>query len=443
MLSEKEAKQITDQIISFSKSDEVHVSITGGTQSHLRFARNMPSTSGTATDTVVNIRSTFKSKSGAVSVNELDADSLRKAVRRSEEIASLAPDDPEFLPGLGPQKYHEVKAYFEGTANIGPEYLAAGAEECIKQAEEKNLVAAGFIQTNAGFSSVGNSKGLFGYTKVTTAGFSETVRTKDGDGSGWVARAANKHEEIDFKHLSKTAVDKAIRSTHPKTLPPGKYVTILEPSCIADLVQSFAFSLDARSADEGRSFFSRPGGGNKIGEQLFPESLNIYSDPADPLAPGMPWASGGLPTKRVDWVKNGTLANLSYSRYWAQKQGKEPLPSPTNVIMKGGTESLEDLIKSTKEGVLVTSFWYIRAVDPRILLLTGLTRDGVFWIENGKIAYPILNFRWNESPVAVLKNIDAMSQAMRVPPRESRSPNIVVPALRVKEFTFSSLSEAV
>lgn len=443
MLSEHEAKTIIDKVLSYSKADEAEVNLGGGSTSHLRFARNTPSTSGTANNVTLSVRSTFGKKSGSASTNQFDEPSLRDVVRRSEELARLSPEDPEFMPALGPQKYLSVKAYYDSTANIGPEYLANGAAECIRQASEKKLIAAGFIRTSTGMNAIGNSKGLFGYHRATTVFFSETVRTAEGDGSGWVTRGGNKPENLNFRQLSKIAVDKAVLSAKPRELPPGKYVTILEPSCVADLMQSMGFAMDARSADEGRSFFSKPGGGNRLGEKIFPDFVNIYSDPTDSAVPGSPWSGGGLPQRRVEWIKDGVVTNLSYSRFWAEKQGKEPVPPPSNIIMKGGSGSLDELIKSTKQGVLVTSFWYIRPVDPRNLLLTGLTRDGVFWIENGKIAYPVMNFRWNDSPIAVLKNIDAMSKEMRIPPRESQSTNIVVPALKLKEFNFSSLSEAV
>jgi len=443
MLSEQEAKKLVDKVLSLSKADEAEVNVNGETASHLRYARNTPSTSGTSTDVTVNIRSTFGKKSGRASINQLDDQSLRAVVSRSEELAQLSPEDPEFMPAVGPQQYPGVNAYFESTAKVGPEYLANGAAECIKQATEKKLVAAGFVRTSAGFDALGNSKGLFGYHRATTVYFSETVRTESGDGSGWVTRGGNRPDDLNFKELSKIAVDKAVMSAKPRELPPGKYVAILEPSCVGDLMQSIGFSMNARSADEGRSFFSKQGGGNRLGEKIFPEFVNIYSDPTDPTVPGSRWGADGLPQRHIDWIKDGSVANLNYSRFWAQKQGKEPTPGASNIIMKGGTGSLDDLIKSTKEGVLVTSFWYIRPVDPRTLLLTGLTRDGVFWIENGKIAYPVMNFRWNDSPISVLKNIDAMSKEMRIPPRESQSTSIAVPALRVKEFNFSSLSEAV
>ena len=197
--------------------------------------------------------------------------------------------------------------------------------------------------------------------------------------------------------------------------------------------------MDARSADEGRNFFADKDGKNKLGQKVFPDFVNIISDPSLPEAPGFPWSQDGLPAQRTSWIENGVVKNLRYSRYWAQKQGKTPI-SPSNVLMRGGTGSLDDLISTTERGILVTRFWYIRDVDPMTMLLTGLTRDGTFWIENGKIARSIKNFRFNESPVAMLKNIEAMSASVRM--QNGGSANLI-PALKVKDFTFSSLSDAV
>lgn len=443
MHSEQEARKIIDRIVTLSKADSVEIVLNGGTSSHLRFANNSPSTSGSAENGTVSITSTFGRQSGTVGLNQTDDASVREGVQRSEELARLSPEDPEFMPPLGPQQYPEVRAFDNSIAENGPEFMADAAAECIRQATDRNLVATGFLQSNAGWSALGNSAGLFGYHESTSLYFSETVRTPEGDGSGWVSAASHRAADLRFRDLAKVAVDKAALSTNPKPLAPGKYVTILEPSCVADLLQGMVSSLNARNADEGRSFFSKREGGNKLGERIFPGNVNIYSDPTDPQAPGSRWSAGGLPQRRVEWVKDGALSSLNYTRYWAEKQKATPTPGASNLIFKGGDGSLEDLIRSTKQGVLVTSIWYIRSVDPRSLLLTGLTRDGVFWIENGKIAYPVNNFRWNDSPISVLKNIDAMSRSMRVPPRESRSPNVVVPALRVKEFNFSSVSEAV
>jgi predicted Zn-dependent protease len=208
-------------------------------------------------------------------------------------------------------------------------------------------------------------------------------------------------------------------------------------------MQMLLFSMNARSADEGRSFFSEPGGKTKLGQQLFPESVSIHSDPSAAVAPGAPWGDGGLPQLPRPWIERGRVTNLFCERFWAQKREREAVPAPSNVLMSGGSGSLEDLIASTQQGVLITSLWYIRFVDPKSLLLTGLTRDGVFWIQDGKISHPVTNFRWNDSPIRVLKNIDAMTASLRTAPRESAASNISVPALRVKEFELSSVSDAV
>jgi predicted Zn-dependent protease len=208
-------------------------------------------------------------------------------------------------------------------------------------------------------------------------------------------------------------------------------------------MQLLAFSMNFRSAEEGRNFFSEPDGKTKLGQQLFPESISLRSDPTSPLAQGNPWGNEGLPQTPRRWIDKGRLTELFCERFWASKRGRQPVPPPSNLIMEGGSGSLDDLVASTQRGVLITSLWYIRFVDPKTLLLTGLTRDGVFWIENGKIAHPVSNFRWNDSPIRVLKNVEAMTASARTSPREGTATNIWVPAVRVKEFELSSVSDAV
>ena len=200
---------------------------------------------------------------------------------------------------------------------------------------------------------------------------------------------------------------------------------------------------DARSADEGRSFLSKPGGGNKLGTKLVSDKVSIFSDPEHSAAPGAIYSTDGLPAKKRQWVKDGVVEALMYSRFWAKKQNREPVPFPSNLIMEGGKVSMDDMIADTRKGVLVTRFWYIREVDPQTLLLTGLTRDGTFLIENGKISRPIKNFRFNESPVNMLNNVVAISPSERATGSEIEGWPISVPSLLVKDFTFSSLSDAV
>jgi predicted Zn-dependent protease len=211
---------------------------------------------------------------------------------------------------------------------------------------------------------------------------------------------------------------------------------ILEPAAAADLIQ-LMMNMNARQADEGRSFYSKKGGGTKIGEKIVDERVNIYTDPWHDNVPVSPWSGDGMPRKKMDIIKGGTVTNLFYDRYWAEKKGVEPTSFPGNMIMEGGKASLEDMIKDTKKGVLVTRFWYIRAVDPQTLLYTGLTRDGTFYIENGKIKHPIKNFRFNESPIIMLNNLETLGKQVRTGNGQ------LIPYLKVRDFTFSSLSDAV
>jgi predicted Zn-dependent protease len=336
-----------------------------------------------------------------------------------------------------------VAAYDEAVLTTGATDIVRGTALCIEQARAAGLSAAGYSEATATASWVGNRRGLSGYHRATEASFSQTVRTADAGGSGWSAGVGNAVSAIDYGRCGAVSIAKAQASAAPRPLAPGKYVTILEPSCVASLMQMLMFSMNQRSAEEGRSFFSEPGGKTKLGRQLFPESVSIRSDPSSSLAPGAPWGQEELPQVPRTWIEQGKLASLYCERFWADKRQREPVPPPSNVLMSGGQGSLDELIADTKQGVLITSLFYIRVVDPRTLLLTGLTRDGVFWIEKGKISHPVTNFRWNESPARVLGKVDAMTAAVRAAPRESMATTLSVPALRVKEFELSSVSDAV
>lgn len=443
MIHHELAKDVTGKVLSLSRADEARVELTESDVTHLRFARNQAQTSGAYTQPELTIWSTFGKRTGSVTVNQLDEASLAEAVRRSEEVARLAPEDPEHVPVLGPQEFLDTPAYDVDTAERGADVLGAGASQCMTDARSDQLEGAGYTETVAESRAIASSRGLFGYHRETRAYVSATARTRDGSGSGWASAGHHRIWDLDYVAVSRTAVKKALASRSPRPLPPGEYPTILEPACVANLMQFMMFALNQRNADEGRSFFSAPGGGNRRGEKLFPDSVRVYSNPRDPLAPSAPFGPDGLPQERRDWIADGTLANLFVDRFWAAKQGIEPVPPPTNLIMRGGSASVDELVASTKRGLLVTSLWYIRFVDPRSLLFTGLTRDGVFWIENGKVQYPVQNFRWNESPIHVLKHIEGMTEAVRVPPRPGRAVNIVVPGLKVSSFHFTSVSEAV
>lgn len=193
---------------------------------------------------------------------------------------------------------------------------------------------------------------------------------------------------------------------------------------------------------KGEVFLSKPGGKTKLGEKMVDERVTIYSDPQNPELPTSTWNGDGRPQEKIAWIEKGVMKNLYYSRYWAQQKNVKAIPSPDAVIMEGGTASIEDLIKSTERGILITRLWYIRQVDSQTLLYTGLTRDGTFYIENGQIKFPVKNFRFNESPIIMLNNLEALGKPERTVSGESNN-HALIPPLKIKDFTFTSLSDAV
>ena len=443
LLPELEAKKLTDRVLALSQADSCIVSLSGREHGNIRFALNNVTTSGFQDDLTLSITSNFGKRSGTVTLNELAEASIAAAVKKSEAIARLAPEDPEFLAPLGPQKFLESRVYFERTANAKPDKLAALCAPAIREAADRKVTTAGYLRAGAGFGAMATSNGLFVFEKSTEALFTVSARTSDGTGSGWAGQAFHDIARLDTAALGRIAVQKTLESRQPVALEPGKYTVILEPSAVGDLVGLMLGSFDARSADEGRSPFTKKGGGNKVGEKLFGERVNLYSDPQEAIAPGGIYTTDGLPATRRVWVENGVLRNLTWPRYWAQKSGRDPVPFPTNLVMAGGDTPVDEMIRRTKRGVLVTRLWYIRVVDPRTLVLTGLTRDGTFLIENGKLARPVKNFRFNESPIAMLNNIEAMGPGERATGSEVDNWPLRVPPLLVKDFTFSSRSDAV
>ncbi|MBA2706608.1 MAG: TldD/PmbA family protein [Gemmatimonadaceae bacterium] len=442
-MTREQAQAIIEKVKKLSKAEEVIVNVGGGYQADVRFAANQMSTAGGVSNSNMSVTSVFGKKHATAVSNDLSDESLKRVVEQSEVLTKLSPDDPEWLPGLGPQTYLPVDRYFATTANLSPEDRARAALTALEPARKAgDLQAAGFIVVNAGSNALGNSKGLFAYSQATNANYTLTVRTADGTGSGWAGAVDNDWRKIDFAKVSQTAIEKARLSRNPVAIEPGKYTVILEPQAVGDLVQLVGGSLGARQADEGRSAFTKQGGGNKIGEKIVDPRVTIMSDPQDPQLLAQPFDGQGFPFKRMVWVENGVLKQLAYSRFWAQKQGKEPTPGAGSIKMMGGTTSTEEMIRSTPRGILVTRLWYLRQVDPRTILFTGLTRDGTFLIENGKITKAIKNFRFNESPLFMLNNIEAMGPSVRIAGTEGGGA-IVMPALKVKDFTFTSLSDAV
>ena len=450
-----EARGLADRILASSKARECEISMRLSHDGHTRFAANDITTSGSTRALTIAITSRDGGRSGSTTVDELDDASLRAAVARSESLLAAAIPDPEQEEGLGPQDYPTIAGFDDATAAAGPIVRRDGVKAALDRARGKGLDASGFFETGARWSAIANKKGNFGFHRSTSAGFSTTMRTSDGTGSGYAAADAPRVADILPIGLADLAALKAETSSRPRDLPPGKYTVILEPEAVADLLGGIAFAFNARSADEGRSFLSKPGGGNRLGEKLFADGVSLRSDPFDPRNPGNPWTSGGrgggggglgfggfgggvsaLPARKTTWIENGVVKSLAVDRYWARKTNAEPLPFSGSLVMAGSDKPLEALIAETERALLVTRFWYIRVVNPQNTMATGLTRDGVWLVEKGKIVHPVNNFRFNDSPVNLLRNLEATSQAVA-------AGSMIVPAVRARDFLFSSRSDAV
>ncbi|RTQ53714.1 TldD/PmbA family protein [Hymenobacter gummosus] len=439
ILSKDEAQTILKKVLSFSTADEAEANLNGSTRGNVRYARNTVTTAGGTDNISLAVQVWFGRRSGVATCNQFDDATLRRCVQRAEEIAKLAPEDPEYMPRLAAQQYLTAPSYAASTAGITPDFRAQQAGDSIALCEARKLTAAGFLEDGARFEAIRNSKGLEAYQQFTGLDFSVTVRTPDGTGSGYAVADFTDSAKFNAKSLTQVAAEKAARSVGAKAIEPGKYTVILEPAALVSdegLINRLVYAFDAREADEGRSFLSKKGGGTRKGEKLFDPRVTITVDPTNPLAPSGTFDNEGLPVKKLPIIEKGVVKNLYYSRYWAQKSKTQPTGFTGNFIMEGGTASLDELIKSTQKGILVTRLWYIRDVDPQTLLVTGLTRDGTFYIENGKIKHPIKNMRFNESPVIMLNNIEAVGRAQRLGGN-------LVPPLKIRDFTFTSLSDAI
>jgi predicted Zn-dependent protease len=442
LLSRDQARTLADRVLKMSTADETRVNITSEWSGNTRFADSSISTSGGVTNVTVRVTATVGRRRASATTNVLDDQSLKRTVDLAISLARLSPEDPELMPELGPQTYASIRAFVERTADLDPEVRNAAVKRAVDAATAAGKPAgtvftAGFLLANANAVAVATSKGLFAYHQNTDANFSMTSRTPDGTGSGWAGSGARDWSRIDPAAIGRIAAQKAVASRNPQAIPPGLYTAVLEPQAVNDLVPLLSNALNARSADEGRSPFSKPGGGNRIGEKVVDERVTLYSDPADPLLLGRPFDGDGLPVGRTVWIEKGVLKNLAYSRFWAQKQGVQPIPLTGGLALTGGTKPTEEIIAGCERGILVTHFFYIRALDPRTVLQTGLTRDGVFLIEKGKIARALKNFRWNESPLLMLNRLEDIGRS------ELTEAGQMMPALRIRDFNFASSSDAV
>lgn len=445
LFSRDEAEALARRILGLVSADGGQVWLESERYGHTRYAVNRITTAGDTRDRRATVTVRRGRRSASATFNQFDDATLARGVETAERLAALAPEDPEQPPLVPPQTYLEVAAAFPATEALEAGARADAALAVIEHAAARGLVATGFLERRVGAVAVANTAGLFAYHRHTAASHTTTVRTADGRGSGWAGTTHNDWDRMTPPaELAAHAAEKAARSVEVGSLDPGAYTVLLEPTAVGNLVQLLGGHLDHRAAVEGRSFFSAQGG-TKVGRRVVAPVVSLRSDPTRPDVLARPFAADGLPFGRTDWIADGVLRHLAVSREWAARANLDPRPYPGFLELPGTDTADGALLAGIERGVLVTRFWYIRGTDPRTVSYTGLTRDGTFLIENGAITRAVHNFRFNESVVGVLDRVEAMGRARRVVASESGGIGapIVVPPLVVREFQFTSVSDAV
>jgi predicted Zn-dependent protease len=443
MLARDEALRICETVLSHAKAagaEDAAVSLQNSVESHARFADNRITTSGRADDLDISVTVWVGKRRGAATGNDPGAEALKRLAEEAVQIARVSPVHREYVPTLGPLEYAESRGFANATADVDPAVRAASLEAVLGACRAAKVTGAGFHTARASATAAATANGNRRYFRSSEAGLSVTARSDDGTGSGYFAGDHFDLARLDSKRIADQAVSKAVRSRQPKPIEPSTYPVILEPQAVSDLIGFLTGSFDARTADEGRSAFSAKDGKTRVGEKLFNERLSLYSDPMHAELPAAPSTDEGIPASRVSLVKAGVLETLRYTRFWAQERKQTPTPGPVNYIMEGSQPpvSIDGMIAGMERGLLISRFWYVRLVDPRTIVLTGLTRDGLWWIEKGRISHPVRNLRFNQSVLAMLApwNVDGIGAPQRLSP-------LMVPALKLNAFTFTSVSDAI
>lgn len=447
-MTKEQAKAVLDEALRAVVDGEAEV-VLGGGESHLtRFANNEVTQNVSENRHVLSVRIVLGKRTGRASGNDLSRAGVERLVAAATTAARLQPEIPDLLPLPGPQKYRSVDGADRATAEIGPEGRAREVGRAIEVCKHGGVTAAGIYET--GFGSIGdygeigplaiaNSRGLFAYHKGTQATF--TISALDGTASGWAGRESYAASDIDGAALAARAVDKAVRSREPVAWEPGRYTVVLEPAAVADLLTDMSWlSLGALPVQEGRSFLA-----GRIGQRVVGENITLRDDPFHPLHRGTPFDAEGMPTIPTTIIERGVAKGPVYDRQTAAKEGKEStghgLPVPNTIgplarhlVLEGGSGTLESLVPGIERGLWVTRVWYTNVVDPKTATLTGMTRDGLFAIENGKVTGAVRHFRFNQSVVQMLGAVEGMSAP-------ELTGGVVCPGLRVRDFQMSSVTE--
>jgi predicted Zn-dependent protease len=447
-MTRDEARAVLDKAIASASEGEIEASIGGG-ESHLtRFANNEITQNVSEKRHVLSVRAVLGKRTGRASGNDLSPAGIERLVRAAEKAARLQPEIPN-LPSLpGPQTYRAADRRDEATAKLGPEARAREVSRAIARCREAGVMGAGIYESGVGSIgdygeidalAISNSRGLFAWHEGTNATF--RISALEGAHSGWAGREGRRAAEIDGEALAARAVDKVVRSRDPVAWEPGRYTVILEPAAVADLLTDLSWlSFGALSVQEGRSFMA-----GKIGERVLGENITIRDDPFHPAHDGCPFDGEGMPTVPTVLIERGVARGPVYDRTTAAAEGREStghgLPAPNtigpvarNLVLEGGEGPLEGLLDGIERGLWVTRVWYTNVVDPKSGTLTGMTRDGLFAIEKGRITRAVRNFRFNQSVVELLNRVEGMSQP-------ELCEGVYTPGLRVGSFHMSSVTE--
>jgi predicted Zn-dependent protease len=451
MYSRDEVKALTDKVLNMSKGDGAEVEFSGGERAGTRWANSTITTNLVQLDQQLSVTVRLGSKVGTASTREFDDDSLKAMVDEATDAAKAARETPNLAPLVrGPQDYVQLDAALPAMVNFGPGERAEMVRKSVAVCDKKGALGSGYIPKNYQTTCTANSAGLFAYYQYAEAGMILTCRTQDGRGSGWAGITGVKDLSlIDAEKISEVAADKAVKSQKPRALEPGRYTVILESRPAARFLSLMTGIFNARTVETGpRSYLSgSERGSSKLGQKVFSDLVTIKSDIGNPILRQTPIMADGSAARPVTWVDKGVLKNLYYDAQYAARVKKDPTPATPNMslVLEGTNQSIEQMVKSTRRGLLVSFFWYIRAVDQPTLLNTGMTRDGLFLIENGEIAGPVQNFRWNMSPLVGFNNVTAIGQAVPMHTGEAYDGpgSALVPAVRMEDFYMTSVSPAV
>ncbi len=445
-LSREACKAIADKIFSFAEGGGgTSVGINTNWRANVRWGRNKIRSGGDLQETSITVTRSIRGAAGSATTNKLDDESLTDCVRRAEALMIFQSENPEQYPDTPPVELEHTHPdiWSDKTYGLTAEVLGAVSDESITPSEAKEFISAGYVAVRGVGHAVLNTSGLFRYFPYTTAEFSMTARNRKGTGSGWAGVDFNQWDRIDTKKLTEIAIDKCERSQNPFRVEPGRYTAILEPQAVSDMFSPILDrAMDRVMAEQGMGPFAAGGGNSKIGQQLLDNRVTISADPMDPDCGFVPFDWAGEPYKKVNWFENGILKELSYNRWYGLTQINEDsaLSNSRAYRMSGGTTSIEEMISSSERAIYVTRFNGINLVDFPSMLMSGNTRDGLWLIERGKITRPIQNFRITESPLFFMNNIVQFG----VPQRVYRpSAPAVVPALKVNDFSFTGMMDAV